>query len=86
MNSGTSLVVQWLRLCAPSAKGPGSIPGWGTRSPMLQLRPGKAKFKIIIIIIIIKNEFSPLDGFNLLGITTEMWAGVQKSTCQARTP
>ncbi|TEA37944.1 hypothetical protein DBR06_SOUSAS37410008, partial [Sousa chinensis] len=29
-----SLVVQWLRLCAPNAGGPGSIPGWGTRSHM----------------------------------------------------
>ena len=32
----TSLVVQWLR--APSARGPGSIPGQGTRSHMPQLR------------------------------------------------
>ena len=31
---GTSLVVQWLRLCAPSAEGPGLIPGQGTRSHM----------------------------------------------------
>ena len=31
---GTSLVVQWLRLCAPNAGGPGSIPGLGTRSLM----------------------------------------------------
>ena len=31
---GTSLVVQWIRLCAPSAGGPGSIPGQGTRSHM----------------------------------------------------
>ena len=30
--SGTSLVAQWLRLCAPNAGGPGSIPGQGTRS------------------------------------------------------
>ena len=30
----TSLVVQWLRLCAPNAGGPGSIPGQGTRSHM----------------------------------------------------
>ncbi|TEA37693.1 hypothetical protein DBR06_SOUSAS9210008, partial [Sousa chinensis] len=29
-----SLVVQWLRLCAPNAGGPGSIPGQGTRSHM----------------------------------------------------
>ena len=31
---GTSLVVQWLGLCAPNAGSPGSIPGWGTRSRM----------------------------------------------------
>ena len=35
---GTSLVVQWLRLHSPSAGGPGSIPGQGTRSHMPQLR------------------------------------------------
>ena len=29
---GTSLVVQWVRLHAPNAGGPGSIPGWGARS------------------------------------------------------
>ena len=32
--SGTSLVAQWLRLHAPNAGGPGSIPGQGTRSNM----------------------------------------------------
>ena len=42
---GTSLVVQWLRLHTPNAEGPGSIPGQGTRSHMLQLRPGTAKKK-----------------------------------------
>ena len=40
---GTSLVAQWLRLCPPNAGGLGSIPGWGTRSHMLQLGPGTAK-------------------------------------------
>ena len=30
---GTSLVVQRLRLCAPSAGGPGSVLGQGTRPP-----------------------------------------------------
>ena len=40
---GTSLVVQWLRLQAPNAGGQGSIPGQGTRSHMLQLRPRAAK-------------------------------------------
>ena len=29
-DQGNSLVVQWLGLCALTAKGPGSIPGWGT--------------------------------------------------------
>ena len=31
---GTSLVVQWVRLHAPNAGGPGSIPGRGSRSRM----------------------------------------------------
>ena len=35
-NNGTSLVVQWLRLHAPNARGLGSIPGLGTRSLMPQ--------------------------------------------------
>ena len=30
---GTSLVVQWLRLCTPNAGHVGSIPGWGTKIP-----------------------------------------------------
>ena len=37
-NLGTSLVVQWLRLCAPSAEGPGWIPGRGFTFHMLQQR------------------------------------------------
>ena len=37
-NSGTSLVIHCLRICAPNAGGPGSIPGQGTRSHMLQLK------------------------------------------------
>ena len=40
---GTSLVAQWLRLCAPKVGAPGSIPGQGTRSHMLQVRSGAAK-------------------------------------------
>ncbi|TEA39728.1 hypothetical protein DBR06_SOUSAS3410210, partial [Sousa chinensis] len=32
------MVVQWLRLQAPNAGGPGSIPGQGTRSYMPQLK------------------------------------------------
>ena len=54
IRSGTSLMVQWLRLCAPNAGGLGLIPGQGTRnqnSPhtttkrfcVLQLRLSTAK-------------------------------------------
>ena len=46
-NKGTSLVVQWLRLCTPNTGIQGLIPDQGTRSqiPQLkpQLRPGTAK-------------------------------------------
>ena len=38
-----SLVVQELRLCPPNAVGPGLIPGQGSRSHVLQLRPSAAK-------------------------------------------
>ena len=31
--SGSSLAVQWVRLCASTAGGEGSIPGWGTMIP-----------------------------------------------------
>ena len=51
----TRLVVQQLRLHAPSAGGPGSVPSQGTKShrpqprvPMPQLRPGAAPNKIIL--------------------------------------
>ena len=43
---GTSLVVQWLRLCVPNAGGPGLIPAQGTRSHMLQLRVSMLQLKI----------------------------------------
>ena len=35
---GISLVVQWLRFCAPKAEALGSVPGQGTRSHVLKLR------------------------------------------------
>ena len=38
LEMGTSLVVQWLRLHTPNARGPGSIPGQETRSCMPQLK------------------------------------------------
>ena len=40
---GTSLGVQWLRLCTSKEGGLGMIPGLGTRSHMLQLRHDAAK-------------------------------------------
>ena len=42
---GTSLVVQWLRLSTPNARGLGSIPGQGTRSRVLQLKNPHATAK-----------------------------------------
>ena len=44
MHQRTSLVVQWLKLCASDAGGPCSIPGQETRSHVPQLRHGVAKY------------------------------------------
>ena len=43
---GTSLVVQWLRLCAPNAGARGLIPGQGTKAHMLQPKISHAAMKI----------------------------------------
>ena len=45
-NSGTSLVIQWLKLHTPNAGGPCSIHGQGTRSHMLLLKILNATRKI----------------------------------------
>ena len=42
-SGGTSVMVQWPRLRSHNAGGLGSIPGQGTRSHMLQLRPSTLK-------------------------------------------
>ena len=42
----TSLVAQWLTLCAHNARGLGSMHGQGTRSHILQLRVLKLKLLI----------------------------------------
>ena len=47
---GTSLVVQWLRLCTASVEGPGSIPGQGTRSYILQRRVRMPQLRISDVI------------------------------------
>ena len=44
---GIPLVVHWLRLHASNAGGPGSIPGWGTRSHILPLRVYELQLKIL---------------------------------------
>ena len=41
MGTGNSLVVQWLGLCAFTAKGTGSVPVWRTKIP--QVWPKKKK-------------------------------------------
>ena len=43
LETGTFLMVEWLRFHAPNSGGPGSIPDLGTRSHMPQMRPGTAK-------------------------------------------
>ena len=40
----TTLVVQWLGLCAPNAGGKGSIPGRGTKIPQVT-KHGQNKIK-----------------------------------------
>ena len=42
----TSFVVQWLRLCAPNARGMGSKPSQGTRFHMPQKIPHSGEKKI----------------------------------------
>ena len=42
---GTSLVAQWLRLCASNASGVGSIPGQGTKTPHATKHDQKTRTK-----------------------------------------
>ena len=45
--TGTSLVVQWLRFCSPRAGGLGSIPDQGTRPHVLQLTVHMPQLKVL---------------------------------------
>ena len=45
-SSGTSLEVQWLRLCASTAGGAGPISGWGTKIPHATWCGGKKRRKM----------------------------------------
>ena len=47
-NVETSLVVQWLRLQAPSPGGPGLLPSQGARSCILKPRPGEVIVKVLV--------------------------------------
>ena len=55
--SGTSLVVQWLRLYASNAGGMGKIPSWGTKIPTchaaLHAPPKKKKKKNVCVCVCI---------------------------------
>ena len=53
--SGTSLVVQWLRLCAPNAGGMGSIPGLGTKIPHAVWCSQKKEKKIFLNITFLRS-------------------------------
>ena len=43
LRRGTSLAIQWLRLCAPTEVGMGSVPGWGTKIPHVMWHHQKKK-------------------------------------------
>ena len=45
---GTSLVVQWLKLSAPTAGGMGSILGWRTKIPQCHMVQPKEKKKTFL--------------------------------------
>ena len=51
--SKTSEAVQWLRLCASTTGGTGSIPGWGTKAPHAAGRPKEKKQKLFSPIFLI---------------------------------
>ena len=44
---GTSLSIQWLRLCAPTGAGMGSVPWWGTKVPHAMWHHQKKKKRVV---------------------------------------
>ena len=64
--NGTSLAIQWLRLCASTAGGTGLIPGQGTKIPYATQYGKKKKKTLNILIIDFKNSWS--DNSNILAI------------------
>ena len=45
---GASLEVQWLELCAFTAEGKSSIPGWGTKIP----------YALLLLLLLLLSHFS----------------------------
>ena len=52
---GTSLVIQWLRLCVPKAGGPGLIPGQGTRSHIPHLQGSQINVCVCVHVCVLFN-------------------------------
>ena len=66
---GNSLVVQWLGVCVLTAKGPGSVPGGGTKIPQAAQgdTPPPKKKKIELMC----SEIDFLRGVQLYGFSGE---------------
>ena len=81
---GTSLAEQWIRLCAPNAAGPGSIPARGTKILQATRRSQKKKKKKITLTCVttikLTTEFSTeimeihtqWNTFSLMKVTTNV--------------
>ena len=61
--SGNSLVVQWLGLCSSTAKGPASVPDWGTKIPQAKWHGQKNPPKIRIAHVKILHFFDTFYSF-----------------------
>ena len=59
---GTSLTIQWLRLCASNAGGVGSIPGWGAK--ILHAMQGDQKKKYLHCFLFIFFQFAKSSNSN----------------------
>ena len=56
LHFGISLVVQQLRLQAPSAGGGGSVPGGGTKIPMVQPKMKKKKKRMNVHLVPFRQQ------------------------------
>ena len=53
---GDSLVAEWLGLCASSAGGTGSIPGWGTKIPQAACGQKKKKLSLHYTVVLLSVQ------------------------------